>query len=159
MVSGSEMPSTLESNSKKESDESKKPEKEPYLRLVRLLQTEEASLGSLVVDGLPFCYTLELPWLGNARNISCIPTGSYRWQLITSEKYGRTLRISDVPERDGILIHSGNYTSDTEGCVLVGRCFERLKSQIKLCASRITKDLLLKQLMLKGIGSGTIEVR
>lgn len=28
--------------------------------------------------------------------------------------------INDVPDRTAILIHKGNYTKDTQGCVIVG---------------------------------------
>ena len=69
--------------------------------------------------------TLELPWNGNQRKVSCIPEGKYEVHKIWSPKFGKCYQVIDVPERDAILFHSGNYAdlsgkSDTEGCILVG---------------------------------------
>lgn len=75
------------------------------------------------------CRTLELAWLDNQSNVSCIPEGFYDVVPRTSPKYGSHLHISEVPNRSLILIHYGNYAgsmnpntgrSDIRGCVLVG---------------------------------------
>lgn len=66
------------------------------------------------------CHTLELPWLGNVRERSCIPTGEYSVIRAESPKFGRCYYIKDVPGRDGILIHVGNTLKDTRGCILPG---------------------------------------
>lgn len=89
--------------------------------------------GELSIDGIPFCKTLELPWKGNQRNISCIPTGSYfaKWNFWSS-KLKSTYLLSNVPIRSGIRIHGGNYAgsnnplsghSDIQGCILLGSAF------------------------------------
>ena len=82
------------------------------------------TLGSLVVfDGkeiLLKILTLELTDLGNQKNISCIPEGKYDVHRIYSQKFGNCFHIQDVPGRSAILIHKGNYTKDTHGCILVG---------------------------------------
>ena len=82
------------------------------------------TLGSLVVfDGkeiLLKVLTLELPDLGNQKSISCIPEGKYIVQRIYSPKFGNCFHLQDVPGRTAILIHRGNYTKDTRGCILVG---------------------------------------
>ena len=82
------------------------------------------TLGSLVVfDGkeiLLKVLTLELPDLGNQKNISCIPEGKYIVHRIYSPKFGNCFHLQDVPGRTAILIHRGNYTKDTRGCILVG---------------------------------------
>jgi len=67
--------------------------------------------------------TLELPYLENQREISCIPSGEYDVELIHSLRFGDCFSINDVPDRDGILIHRGNFVSDTRGCILVGMRF------------------------------------
>lgn len=65
--------------------------------------------------------TLELPWAENVHNRSCIPLGTYPCEVSWSPRFGRALpHLLSVPERDGILIHPGNTTADTDGCVLVG---------------------------------------
>lgn len=65
--------------------------------------------------------TLELPWLDNQRNISCIPAGKYNVIPIDRPSgRGWALLLKDVPGRSAILIHSGNFTWDIKGCILVG---------------------------------------
>jgi hypothetical protein len=65
--------------------------------------------------------TLELPWKDNERKVSCIPIGKYDVVKRKSPKYGNHFHVQDVPNRDMILIHSGNYISDILGCILPGR--------------------------------------
>ena len=74
-------------------------------------------LGSSVVFT---CSTLELPWLCNARNVSCIPDGEYRVIPHVSPHHGECFWLQDVPGRTEILIHKGNYYHDIRGCILVG---------------------------------------
>lgn len=72
-------------------------------------------MGSHVI-----CHTLELPWLSNDRNVSCIPEGFYPAWKAKSSKFGDVFYIDHVPARSGILIHSGNTIRDTRGCILAG---------------------------------------
>lgn len=65
-------------------------------------------------------HSIELPWKDNAKGISCIPEGTYELNIYNSPKFGRCLIVKDVPGRDAILIHKGNYNSDTHGCILPG---------------------------------------
>jgi hypothetical protein len=65
-------------------------------------------------------FTLELPDLDNANNISCIPAGLYECQKTVSPSLGSCINVSNVVGRTYIRIHSGNYTSQIEGCILVG---------------------------------------
>jgi len=82
--------------------------------------------GYLVVpqtNGNSVFRTLELPWLENASNISCIPNGEYRVKYLpksNSGKYKQVYHIQDVENRIGILIHKGNLPSHTRGCILIG---------------------------------------
>ena len=75
------------------------------------------------------CRTLELPWLDNQRNISCIPEGYYDVDFRTSAKYPKHFILNDVPGRSFILIHQANYVgsknpttgvSDLRGFIAVG---------------------------------------
>lgn len=66
------------------------------------------------------CFTLELPWLNNSKKTSCIPKGDYDVVIRTSPKYGLHFHITNVKNRDLILIHNGNYYTQILGCVLVG---------------------------------------
>ena len=67
-------------------------------------------------------YTLELPWKSNSHNISCIPAGIYTVVKIkpTEKRPYFYFWVKDVPGRDGILMHRGNYTRDLRGCLLGG---------------------------------------
>jgi hypothetical protein len=65
--------------------------------------------------------TLELPWLNNQKMFSCIPAGKYNAIPINRpHNRGWALHIQNVPNRTAILVHLGNYTSDIQGCILVG---------------------------------------
>ena len=66
----------------------------------------------------PVFYNLELPYKSNACNISCIPAGIYPFEKRNDYRLGKTIRILNVPNRTGILVHVGNYLKDTEGCIL-----------------------------------------
>lgn len=70
------------------------------------------------------CNILELPWLSNIRSRSSIPNGTYNLKLIQSARFKRYLiEVDNVLNRDYILIHAGNYLTDTEGCLLCGDSF------------------------------------
>lgn len=66
------------------------------------------------------CKTLELPWKDNKKKESCIPRGTYKVVKRSSEKYKAHFHILDVPNRDYILIHPGNFRSQLLGCIAVG---------------------------------------
>lgn len=89
------------------------------------------TIGELLVDGSPFCYTLEDPirevdgqpvsaW--KVAGDTAIPSGLYQVEITYSPHFERDLPILlDVPGFDGIRIHGGNTDRDTEGCILVGQ--------------------------------------
>jgi hypothetical protein len=65
--------------------------------------------------------TLELPWRSNAPRVSCIPAGTYPVQYAWSDRWNMLVPlVLDVPHRDMIEFHVGNFARDTEGCILVG---------------------------------------
>ena len=64
--------------------------------------------------------TLELPYLSNETNVSCIPAGYYIAKYRKSPSNGDVIELQNVPKRSFIQIHSGNYTSQIAGCILVG---------------------------------------
>ena len=102
-----------------------------YLKLKREKYTSQYTQGNLSVydekDNLLFsCKTLELPWLNNQRKISCIPVGWYQISRNSISKFGKHLYFKSVPNRQGILIHAGNYTFQILGCILVGDSYSDL---------------------------------
>jgi hypothetical protein len=90
------------------------------LEIIREEFSPNCIIGRLFIDGKYECFTLELPWKENKRQVSCIPTGTYKVVHRTSPKYKDHLHIIGVPNRDLILIHTGNSAKDILGCILVG---------------------------------------
>lgn len=99
------------------------------MKLTRVAETPHGTFGVLLDGGLPFCLTLERPWLDNQKEVSCIPTGSYVCRRLKPEspKFGNTFEVCDVPGRSAILFHKGNIMEDTHGCIVVGEMFEPLR--------------------------------
>ena len=98
--------------------------------------------GIIAVPNQPL-FTLELPWLGNKRKISCIPTGIYICEFIPvsdSGKFNNVWWVKNVPDRDEIMIHSGNYERNTEGCILIGMGWN--SHDVKLIDSKIALNRL-----------------
>jgi hypothetical protein len=101
------------------------------LFLQREPTVNEATFGKLSVDGTYQCETLEdairevpgvpvTAW--KIPDQTAIPAGVYSIDITPSAHFGNRLLplLIGVPGYDGVRIHPGNYTSDTEGCILVG---------------------------------------
>jgi hypothetical protein len=112
------------------------------LKLLRIDQSLKATLGWLYVDGRFFCCTLELPDLDNQKQVSCVPEGVYKCVPHSSQKYRDVWRLENVPNREAILIHAGNTTSDILGCILVGTKHGVLRGKPAVLNSRIALNKL-----------------
>lgn len=100
------------------------------LRLIREPSKGGATLGSLYINDVRICDTLEdqlreqflqpvTAW--KVKGETAIPAGRYRIVMRQSPRFGRVLPwLQDVPGFEWILIHAGNKSADTEGCILVG---------------------------------------
>ncbi len=67
------------------------------------------------------CWTLELPLLDNATNISCIyPNGGFIGRKHFSPNNGDCIAIDNVQGRTNIQMHSANFTRQILGCIAVG---------------------------------------
>ncbi len=105
------------------------------LKVDRIDETTNSTLGNFYINNVRQCYTLENDYdpikvQGETR----IPKGVYQVTLRYfggfydkySAKFNEdhpTLEIKDVPNYEHILIHIGNYYKDTAGCILVGELF------------------------------------
>jgi len=111
------------------------------LYLIRESISDEGTFGKLVytLAGVTYIYcTAELPWRGNIRNVSCIPSGVY--ECVLDDFRGiPSFKVLNVPNRSDVEIHYGNwsgdiskgYVTDVEGCILLGKSHVRMKPDEK----------------------------
>ena len=95
------------------------PEDEDQVRLIilRLDQTDQGALGSMLFDGRLFCTTLEPDENDPVR---CqIPAGVYPIKPFSGTKFKNTLEIV-VPGHTAVLFHNGSLERHSTMCVLVG---------------------------------------
>ena len=94
------------------------------LELQRLYHLKQCTIGTLSIDGLFVCYTLEdivRPPGVKIPGDTAIPEGEYRVIVDWSNRFQRFMpKLLDVPGFEGIRIHPGNTHKDTSGCILVG---------------------------------------
>lgn len=93
------------------------------LTLKRTTFTKASTIGELSVNGEFFCYTLERPWMDgkNTLNEAAILPGTYK-VILTQSPHWKTQvpLLLNVPGRDNIEIHIGNFPQDIKGCICVG---------------------------------------
>jgi len=94
------------------------------LKLIRKTFTDNSTIGELFNGDVFLCYTLEDMTREPDIKIpgrTSIPYGRYEVAITFSPKYNCKMPILlNVPNFEGIRIHSGNDDGDTEGCILVG---------------------------------------
>lgn len=119
------------------------------LNLKRQVFADTFTLGELFIDGQHFCYTVEdVDRLSKGQpkvfSQTAIPKGTYNVSLTMSPHFGKvTPRLANVPQFEAVLIHSGNTSADTEGCIIIGtvrtsngvglsrQCFTKLMEKLK----------------------------
>ena len=103
------------------------------LTLKRIALRSTYTIGRLYIDGNYFCDTLEdtvrdLNKNGKFDNgekkvyaKTAIPYGTYEIKWTYSPRFKKyTPQLMNVPSFEGIRIHVGNTSSDTEGCLILG---------------------------------------
>ena len=122
------------------------------LRLLHSSSKHHVTFGTLFIDGVMECLTLEdeirdrpgVPvstW--KVPEQTAFPAGRYSMCLTMSARFGCVLPLlRDVPGFSGIRIHTGNVIDDTDGCILVGR----RASGMKIAESRIAFRKLMATL-------------
>lgn len=124
------------------------------VKVARLIDNGDATMGIISIDGKPICFTLE----DEARSVKVkgetrIPEGTYKvvfrkegtTHAKYTAKYGAKhhgmLHIIDVPNFQYILIHIGNTDEDTDGCLLVG---DILNSSFTIASSTSAYEKIYK---------------
>ena len=78
----------------------------------------EGTNGILKCEDRFICYTIELPWRNNYKNISCIPEGKYFIKQRYSAKFKDHFEIVGVDRRTLILFHpANNALKELNGCI------------------------------------------
>lgn len=121
------------------------------LLLERKYIKPEYCIGRLYINGEFFCNTLEdtIRDINKNGTFDCgefkikghtaIPYGEYEIDVTYSPKFKRDLPILlNVPHFEGIRIHRGNTSKDTEGCLIpgenkeVGKVLNSTKYEVEL---------------------------
>lgn len=115
------------------------------LYILRYLNNGRQTHGrGLVICGAEIVYefaSLELPYLQNQRRISCFEPGVYPLEKYVSSKFGECFAINDVPGRDHLRIHAGNFSHQILGCLLPGSHFAHIDGDDLLDVANSTATL------------------
>lgn len=102
------------------------------LTIERRCGCAQYTVGTLLLNGVYFCDTLEPPVREYGIKIpgkTAVPAGRYKLVLNDSPRFKRVLPLLiDVPGFEGVRIHPGNTAQDTQGCFLVG--YNRQKGRV-----------------------------
>ena len=126
------------------------------VRLVRHSSTKRfGTFGELEIGG-QILHTVERPWVGNKRMLSCIPEGTYTCKRVNSPKFGATFEVTKVPGRSHILFHAANTSGDLHGCIGLGLALGVVYNKWAVISSR----LAIKEFerLTLGWGEFTLEV-
>ena len=136
------------------------------LDLYRRPSGPNGTLGELKFRDEHLCWTLEdvvreIPgrpvreW--KIKGQTAIPAGTYMLVYVWSPSNQRNMvRLLRVPGYEGVLIHAGNSTQDTEGCILVGQAIDP-QSAMPLRESRAALSMLTARLI-KALGRGPVQL-
>lgn len=126
------------------------------ISLDRDIFSESATLSTLKIDGLDFGFCCEDTcrglsqaqpiadvWRMKVPGYTCIPRGKYIIKRTWSNRFQKKMmQVLDVPGFQGIRIHPGNTSEDTEGCLLPG--LSRDSKTMIVAKSRLACDYLDK---------------
>ena len=96
------------------------------LIITRLSKDDTQTIGEILAIGsgkIERFASLELAWKDNERRISSVPCGKYKANREVHPRFGNAIRIHNVPNREGILMHVGNHHHQILGCILPGMGF------------------------------------
>lgn len=137
----------------------KAPEPELHIiEVVRDRQTPRSTTSTYTADRLTgFMLEPPGPSTTQAGQRKRIPAGTYRIVWHDGAKYRGVVRLfnDQVPQSRAILIHVGNYPSNTDGCLLAGKT----RSVDVVGTSRGAVDELMQWIRERGIDNVRIVIK
>ena len=133
------------------------------IKLHRKYRGTNYCIGKLYINNEYFSDVLEDPDRGlqytmsiqeiqqlKVKGDTCIPYGTYDITITYSPKFKKRLPlINNVKGFEGIRIHSGNTSKDTEGCLLLG--FNKIKGKVINSKETVDKFItIIQQTLNKG---------
>ncbi len=115
------------------------------VELIRLEESESGTFGVLRINKQVFCCTLEPADRENQVSVSSIPAQQYICRPVESPTHGGTFEVTNVPGRTHVLFHAGNVAANTEGCILLGEHFGKLKGERAILNSGWTFKEFLRE--------------
>ena len=113
------------------------------MKILRQPSTDSGTFGSWYDDdGKELCVTVELPWLNNHPQTSCIPSGVYTVERYESPRHGQVWQVMNVPDRSNIEIHGANTINDLLGCIGVGDSYGNIDGLPAVLNSQVTLNKL-----------------
>ena len=119
----------------------------------RYLFGKDFTLSRITIDGYVFegCpYILEdvvreIPGVPvdqwKIKSVTAIPVGQYQVVIDESMRFKKKMiRLLNVPSFEGIRVHSGNTSHDTDGCLITGK--ERDERHGEVSGSRVALSAL-----------------
>ncbi len=116
---------------------------EQHLEIIRVEKGDGGTFGAVVLDGKALCVSLEEHADRNLPD-TAIPEGEYVAFRRYSPKHKYDVwQLRAVPGRTYIQIHSGNTILDTEGCIMLGQYWGKLKGNRAILNSGETFKLFM----------------
>ena len=127
-----------------------------FIQIQRIRKLSDRILGVMSINGLPYFTTLEPPDKLNKESVSCIIAGTYDYRVVDLDEKDLTILLFGLFERSEVIVHVGNFSTDTEGCILIAESFGLHTADIR--NSRKAMQTFQSLLIMPG-DEGVIEIR
>ncbi len=112
--------------------------------IIRVEKGDAGSFGVWLFNSMVFCVTLELP--ERIPYIQPLPCGTFPCkrtasplvERITDGKWKETFEITGYSGHSRVLVHPGNFITNTKLCVLVASSFGKLRGERAILNSGAT---------------------
>jgi len=118
-----------------------------FITLKRNMFNDNNTIGELYgINNEFLCYTLENKVRAvKIPKITAIPYGIYKLVFTYSKRFEKEMiQLLNVPNFEGVRIHSGNTEKDTDGCILVGNKVLNKQNNYSIYESKIAVEKIEK---------------